>query len=112
MEEEMNLVGEDFFDFLPLPDKTMFQTAFRAVSELRLWSFLQEPMDSFLYSEDPRVILILRKIISLGYDGHSGTSFSLVMRELQKMSKIGHVAWRAETRKAYDAARSSRNVGA
>ena len=46
-------------------------------------------IDSFMFSNDPRLNTIYEKMEELGYKGHSGTSFGLTMRYMQHLVKNG-----------------------
>jgi hypothetical protein len=69
--------------------KIMLVTAWKAIDILELWDFVKEDIESFACSTDPRLGYILNQIEKLGYDGHSGVSFGLVMRNMQYIIKNG-----------------------
>jgi hypothetical protein len=72
----------------------MISTAYRAVDMLELWPFMREDNGPFMLSNDKRLTAIGNKINDLGYDGHSGFSFSWTMRNIQLIATIGEEEYR------------------
>lgn len=56
------------------------------VNELKLWEWFEtyEPPKGFMYNDHENVELMMNKT---AYMGHSGASFGLMMRYLQKISR-------------------------
>lgn len=78
------------FDFIPEGQRTMYSTAFDAITQLELWSFMREfPGESFMFSSAPEVSRISERISQLGYEGHSGASFGFTMRAMEYIAKNG-----------------------
>ena len=69
--------------------KTMLVNAFQAVSQTESWDFMKKDCESFMFSQDPSVEIISKKMIDLGYNGHSGCSFGCIMRDMQYIAKHG-----------------------
>jgi hypothetical protein len=69
--------------------KTMLVNAFQAVSQTESWDFMKKDCESFMFSQDPSVLIISKKMIELGYNGHSGCSFGCIMRDMQYIAKHG-----------------------
>ena len=69
--------------------KAMLINAFQAVSQTELWDFMKKDCESFMSSTDPSVLIISKKMVELGYDGHSGCSFGCIMRDMQYIAKYG-----------------------
>lgn len=78
------------FDFIPSSDRIMYETAFNAITQLELWTYLKNFRDgSFTFSGGPEVDCIYNKIEQLGYGGHSGGSFGCTMRTMEFIAKNG-----------------------
>ena len=69
--------------------KTMLVNAFQAVSQTESCDFMKKDCESFMSSTDPSVLIISKKMVELGYDGHSGCSFGCIMRDMQYIAKHG-----------------------
>lgn len=68
--------------------KLIIDSAIRAVSNLELWSWLRDVnIESFMFSNDPNISRIYNEIERLGYNGHSGSSFGLTMRQMEFIAK-------------------------
>lgn len=78
------------FDFIPEGERTMYSTAFDAITQLELWPFIENfQEESFMFSTAPEISQISNRISQLGYDGHSGSSFGSTMRVMEYISKNG-----------------------
>lgn len=53
------------------------------------WNFVKQPIESFSWSNDPRINIISNKMVELGYNEHSGSSFGYTMRAMQYISQNG-----------------------
>jgi hypothetical protein len=67
----------------------MFINAWQAISQTNLWDFVAQDIDSFMWSNDPRIEVISEKMGELGYNGHSGSSFGSTMRNMQYLAQHG-----------------------
>ena len=68
--------------------RIMIKTAIRAITELELWDYLRNfSEECFMFTNDERVNKIYKKIEELGYEGHSGGSFSYTMRIMEFIAK-------------------------
>ncbi len=76
--------------------REMFVNAWQAITTTELWDFVKQPIDSFMFSGDPRVYTISRKMEQLGYTGHSGASFGCTMRTMQYIATHGEKKFREE----------------
>jgi hypothetical protein len=86
--EVMALSWERFDFIIDENERNMYDTAFRAITELQLWEFIQKfSEDSFMHSTAPEIAQIYDKIQELGYRGHSGCSFGLTMHTMQYIAK-------------------------
>jgi hypothetical protein len=78
------------FDFIPASDRSMYTTAFDAITQLELWPFIKGfSGESFMFSSAPEVGRISSRISQLGYGGHSGASFGFTMRAMEYIGKNG-----------------------
>lgn len=78
------------FGFIPEGQRTMYSTAFDAITQLELWPFMRNfSRESFMFSSSPEVLRIFNRISQLGYDGHSGSSFGFTMRAMEYIAKNG-----------------------
>lgn len=69
--------------------RIMFINAWEAITLTDNWEFMKQPIISFSYSDDPRIVIISKKMTELGYDGHSGSSFGSTMRTMQYIAIYG-----------------------
>jgi len=69
--------------------KTMLVNAFQAVTQTESWDFMKKPCESFMFSQDPKILIISKKMVELGYNGHSGGSFGCIMRDMQYIAQHG-----------------------
>ena len=78
------------FGFIPSTDRIMYETAFNAITQLELWNYMKNFRgESFMFSNDPEVMRIYKKIEQLGYVGHSGCSFGCIMRTMEFIANNG-----------------------
>ena len=59
-----------------------------AVTTLELWAYMKKETDSYMFSTDPEVYLIYKKMEKMGII-HSGTTFGITMRNLQYIAQNG-----------------------
>lgn len=69
--------------------KGMLINAYQAITQTESWDFVKQDCESFMFSQDPSVLIISKKMIELGYDGHSGCSFGCIMRDMQYIAQHG-----------------------
>ena len=53
------------------------------------WDFVSQDIETFMFSNDPRIDEISRKMEEFGYNGHSGASFGFTMRYMQLLVQKG-----------------------
>lgn len=99
--EEEFIENGDFikgqFDYIKNnSEKRMLQTAYQAINILELWNYMKEDpgQNGFVFSGDVRVRKIFNKIEELGYQGHSGSSFGCVLRDMQIIAQKGEKEYR------------------
>jgi hypothetical protein len=78
------------FDFIPESERSMYTTAFDAITQLELWPFIINfHGESFMLSSAREIQRISDRITQLGYGGHSGASFGYTMRAMEYIAKNG-----------------------
>lgn len=78
------------FGFIPQSQRSMYTTAFDAITQLELWHFMRNfTGEGFMFSSAPEVQRISDRIVQLGYGGHSGASFACMMRAMEYIAKNG-----------------------
>lgn len=75
-------------------EKEMLKNAFKAISITNLWDFVSKDIESFMWSDEDKIKIILNKMSELGYDGHSGGSFGWTMRAMQYLSQHGEAKFK------------------
>ena len=80
-------------EFNIIPDehsRFMLKNAHQAITLAEAWQFMRTFNDqSFMFSSNPIVSDIMKKMSELGYDGHSGTSFGWTMRQMEFLAING-----------------------
>jgi hypothetical protein len=84
------------FEYVNEWDKEMFTNAWQAITLTENWEFMKTNIESFMWSDDPRVDIISAKMVELGYNGHSGASFGYTMRRMQYIAINGEEKFKAE----------------
>ena len=69
--------------------KAMLVNAYQAITQTETWDFVKQDCESFMFSKDPRISVISNKMIQLGYDGHTLSSFGCTMRDMQYIAQNG-----------------------
>lgn len=87
--EEENIILGQFEYVKDRHSREMLVNAWQAITLTENWDFVRQPIDSFMFSNDPRVNIIGQKMGELGYDGHSGASFGWTMRTMQYIANHG-----------------------
>lgn len=72
-----------------LNTRDMCTNAWKAITFTNNWDFVAQDIQSFMWSDDPRIDIITEKMIEIGYDGHSGSSFGYTMRNMQYLVQNG-----------------------
>ena len=84
---EFNIIPEEHSRF-------MLKNAHQAITMAEAWQFMRTFSDqSFMFSSNPIVSDIMKKMSELGYDGHSGSSFGWTMRQMEFLAKNGKQAF-------------------
>lgn len=83
-------LGDGKMDYiLKTSDKLMMTNAWQAITQTNNWDFVAKDIDSFMFSDDPRIEQISFKMKELGYNLHSGCSFGCTMRNMQYLAQKG-----------------------
>jgi hypothetical protein len=70
--------------------RLLLVNAYLGITLAEGWTFIKQPIQSFMFSNDPKMIEIREKMWNLpNGDLHSGASFSGVMREMQLLAQQG-----------------------
>ena len=77
------------FDYVSGISQLMLQNAYEAITLTNTWEFVRKDIESFMLSKSPEIKIITKKMIELGYCGHSGFSFGWTMRQMQFIAKNG-----------------------
>jgi len=92
-------VGDGKMEYIKDRDtREMCTNAWAAITFSNNWDFVSEDVESFMWSNDPRIDQISEKMEEFGYDGHSGTSFGYTLRNMQYLVQNGE----AEFKKLFD----------
>lgn len=78
--------------------RDMLQNAWTAITQLELWNYMKLDTESYMFSCDPEIKLISKKMVDLGYDGHSGCSFGWTLRQMQYIARNGEEDYMNEYR--------------
>ena len=70
-------------------NREMLRNAYQAITLTENWGFIRRDIESFACSSEPEIIEISKKMLELGYDGHSGASFGYTMRAMQSIAIYG-----------------------
>jgi hypothetical protein len=70
-------------------NREMLRNAYQAITLTENWGFIRRDIESFACSTEPEIIEISKKMLELGYDGHSGASFGYTMRAMQSIAIYG-----------------------
>jgi len=84
------------FEYVNDWDREMFVNAWQAITLTENWEFMKTDIESFMWSDDIRVDIISAKMVELGYNGHSGSSFGYTMRRMQYIAINGEEKFKAE----------------
>ena len=63
--------------------KIKLVNAYQAITQTETWNYVKKYQESFMSSKDPEMSLIKNKMVELGYDNNSGSSFDCIMLDMQ-----------------------------
>lgn len=76
-------------------DRKMLSTAYSAINITETWDFIYH-LSSDYSLNSPEINAILNTIETLGYSGHSGSSFRYVMNTMHFISKKGELKFKEQ----------------
>ena len=83
-------MNNEIFNYLNDKDtQEMFLNAYQAIQLTETWDFMKKDIETYMWGKNPEITIILNKMSELGYGGHSGGSFSWIMREMQFIAQNG-----------------------
>ena len=83
------MTEQSIFYYVDDNSRIMFENAYQAISLTEMWDYMKKDRESFMFSSDKEIEIISKKMEDLGYDGHSGSSFGLTMRNMQFIALHG-----------------------
>jgi len=78
----------------------MYVNAWQAITLTENWDFVKADIESFMWSENPKIDIIGSKMSELGYHGHSGSSFGFIMRKMQYIARNGEKKFKEDYSKS------------
>jgi len=69
--------------------RLILANAWQAITFTGTWDYMEKPIESFMFSTDPKITIITDKMRKLGYDEHSPASFGNVMKAMQYIAHYG-----------------------
>ena len=87
--DEIKFIPGEFKYVKDTWSRDMLVNAWQAITVTELWDFVKQDIETFMFSSDPRVYAICKKMEELGYGGHSGSSFGWTMRTMQYIATHG-----------------------
>jgi len=76
-------------------EKDMLRNAWRVINILEMWDFVKD-VGQFSFNNEPKICIITAKMEELGYNGHSGSSFTITMRCMQHIAIYGEDAFKTK----------------
>ena len=75
-------------------NRIMLKNAHGAITLAEGWGWMKNFQgESFMFSNDAMISKISKNMVTLGYDGHSGTSYGWTMRCMEHLAKNGKEAF-------------------
>ena len=75
-------------------NRIMLKNAHQAITNAEAWDWMKNFQgESFMFSNDAMISKISRNMVTLGYDGHSGSSYGWTMRCMEHLAKNGKDAF-------------------
>ena len=88
-QQQYNFIPGNFEYVNDNSERLMLSNAWQAITMTENWNFVKQPIESFSWSNDPRINIISNKMVELGYNEHSGSSFGYTMRHMQFIAQNG-----------------------
>jgi hypothetical protein len=87
---DTSITDAEFNSIADEHSRFMLKNAHQAITAVEAWPFMKSfSGQSFMLSNNPMVSQITKKMLELGYDGHSGSSFGWTMRSMEFLAKNG-----------------------
>ena len=83
------MTEQSIFYYVDDNSRIIFENAYQAISLTEMWDYMKKDRESFMFSSDKEIEIISKKMADLGYDGHSGSSFGITMRNMQFIALKG-----------------------
>ena len=80
---------QSIFYYVDDNSRIIFENAYQAISLTEMWDYMKKDRESFMFSSDKEIEIISKKMVDLGYDGHSCSSFGITMRNMQFIALNG-----------------------
>lgn len=91
---DTNITDAEFNIISDKNTRTMLKNAHQAITLTEYWDYMRTFNEqSFMFSSNPAVSTIMKKMSELGYDSHSGGSFGWTMRQMEFLAKNGKQAF-------------------
>lgn len=91
---ETNITDAEFNTISDEHSRFMLKNAHQAITLTEHWDYMKTFSEqSFMFSSNPAVSTITKKMSELGYDGHTGGSFGWTMRQMEFLAKNGKQAF-------------------
>ena len=94
--EEENIIPGKFEYIKDVWTREMLVNAWQAINLTETWDFVKQDIESFMFSNDPRIKIIGQKMEELGYNGHSGASYGFTMRVMQYIANHGEKKYKEQ----------------
>ena len=95
--QEKNTLNGTFEYIASTSDRKMLATAYKAITLTENWEFIKNHKE--IGFDRPEWHLIDKKIIELGFSGHSGSSFTGTIRAMQFIAIYGEARFREDNKK-------------
>ena len=83
------MIEQSIFNYTDDHSRVMLENAYQAISLTEMWDYIKKDTESFMLCNDKELKVISDKMIELGYDGHTGASFGITMRNMQFIALNG-----------------------
>ena len=96
-----DILGPGQFEYINNKhEREMYVNAWQAITLTENWDFVKADIESFMWSENPKIDIIGSKMSELGYHCHSGSSFGFIMRKMQYIARNGEKKFKEDYSKS------------
>lgn len=92
----INFIPGEFKYIRDKNKRFMLANAWQAITSTGTWDFMEKHTGSFMFSTEPKIIIITDKMSKLGYDSHCPASFGNVMKAMQYIAVYGESKFQEE----------------